>query len=373
MPWPLKCDPTGMTMPEQDDGVWPYLRRWLRPSLISNPGYTAHPPQARVKLDAMENPYATPHHWNNITVPLNRYPDAEGHELRSALKKIWSVPDDLTLIPGNGSDELILYLCLLMGGDDNRRVLIPEPSFVMYRHLSTSTGFNCVGVPLREDWQLDMPAMLSTIEREEPAIIWLAWPNNPTGTLYPRSDIHTLAQATSGLLVVDEAYHPYSRTSLLDQMPLADNVIVLRTLSKLGLAGLRVGAAIGPPAWMTQLEKIRLPYNIGSLPQAVVSELPSCYDTFQAQTDQISEYRNQLARQLKELPHLMVYPGSANFLLIRLTQHHADTVYQQLLKQGILIKNLHGGHPLLDQCLRVTVGLPDENDEFIRSLRELTR
>ena len=371
MPWRRGCAVTRTIMPERDEAAWRYLRHWVRPALIEGSGYAPPPAGYRIKLDAMENPYPTD--WGALAECrplLNRYPDAGAGALRDVLRQIWSVPDALAIVPGNGSDELILYLCLLMAGD-NRCVLSPEPSFVMYRHLSALTGFRYVGVPLSRNWQLDMPAMLRAIESDKPAIIWLAWPNNPTGTLYAREDILTLARATSGLLVVDEAYQPYSQLSLLDQTPLPDNVIVLRTLSKLGLAGLRLGAAVGHPPWMQQLEKIRLPYNIGSLPQAIAATLPACYGDLLTQVNQIRVQRQHVRRQLEELPGLVVWPSAANFLLLTLTEKNADTIYQQLLNEGILIKNLHGTHPSLAQCLRLTIGLPDENDEVRQTLQTL--
>src|SRR3989344_5391818 len=225
------------------------------------------------KLDAMENPYSWPEdvrrEWMEVLqdVALNRYPDPDARRLRERLRTTLDVPVGMELILGNGSDELIQTI-LMAVSHPNAVVLAPTPPFVMYEMIATFTGMKFVGVPLQPDFSLDMPAMLKAIETHKPAVIFLAYPNNPTGNLFSREDVARVIEASPGLAVLDEAYHAFAGHSFMDRLGKHDNLLVMRTLSKQGLAGLRLGILAGLAPWLAEFNKVRLPYNIGSLTQA---------------------------------------------------------------------------------------------------------
>lgn len=378
-----------MTEPAPDAPATARLRRWLRPAVLAMEPYAAAPLPAAAsepaaKLDAMELPYALPAALRARCLrqlriqPLHRYPDADAGALRRALRAALDIPDSLALLPGNGSDELILYLTLALAGR-GRKVLAPEPTFVMYRRVAAMAGMEYVGVPLRpDDFALDPEAMRAAIVRHRPAIVWLAWPNNPTGALFDEEAVRQVVRAAPGIVVADEAYFPYSRRTLLGAVSEYEHLLVLRTLSKMGLAALRIGVLIGAPHWLEQLEKLRLPYNVGALNQVCAAHLLGANGAdYSADFEPLLE-RNRAARQklyraLRRLDGVEVWPSHANFLLLRLAAAPADAVHRALRRRGVLVKNLHGSHPSLRQCLRVSVGAAAENRLFLRSLREALR
>ncbi len=350
------------------------VSQWIRPEIRDLSAYHVPDAQHLIKLDAMENPY----HWDEPTLKLwlqtmaktavNRYPDAHAIELKQQLKKSMVVPEGSATILGNGSDELIQMLMLAMAGDGHK-ILTLEPSFVMYKMLATITGMEYLGISLnQQDFSLNLPAFLQAIEQHQPALIFLAYPNNPTGNLFDVSAIERILRAAHGFVVIDEAYAAFADHSFIDKLPLYSNLLVMRTVSKIGLAGLRIGLLAGAPDVIAELEKVRLPYNIN-----VLSQVTALFALQQAplaqQTAQICHDRQQLFAELTQLRGVAVWPSQANFLLLRV--NHAQQVFNQLKQQGILIKNLHGSHPLLDNCLRVTVGKPEENQQFLTALREI--
>ncbi|MEK8088945.1 histidinol-phosphate transaminase [Thermithiobacillus plumbiphilus] len=351
------------------------LRRWLRPQLLQSQSY--HVPDSRglIKLDAMENPYALPDSLRERLLdalrdaPLNRYPDPQARELRELLIAQLGLADGLDLIFGNGSDELIQLLAIALAGED-RVVLAPTPGFVMYKVLAEALGMRFVGVPLGPDFSLDKSAMLEAIARHQPALVYLAYPNNPTGNLFDEQAMRDIIGAAPGLVVVDEAYSPFSARSFAGWLGQYDNLLLMRTLSKQGLAGLRLGYLLGPRAWIQELDKLRLPYNINVLTQIaarVVLEQPA---ELESQAREICESRQRLFAALGRLSGISVHPSDANFLLFRVPAGQGGRIFQGLLEQGILIKNLHGT-PGLEDCLRVTVGTPQENASFLQALERI--
>jgi len=218
------------------------------------------------------------------------------------------------------------------------------------------------------DFSLDLPATLAAIRREQPALIFLAYPNNPTGNLFPADAVEQIIEAAQGLVVVDEAYYAFAGDSFIPRLARYPNLLVMRTFSKLGMAGLGLGFLAGSAAWLEQLEKLRLPYNVGVLPQLVAGKLLEHHEVLLRQAEQIKLDRARLYRQLSEIAAVRVYPSEANFLLFRVA--HATEVFDGLKQRGVLIKNLHGGHPMLHDCLRVTVGTPEENAKFVAALQE---
>lgn len=339
----------------------------IRPEVRALSAY--HVPEAGdvVKLDAMENPYPWPDEslrtdWLETlaAVSANRYPDPRAQDLRTRLRTHLALADDQQLLLGNGSDELIQLITLAVARP-GAKVLAPEPTFVMYRMIATFCGVECIGVPLRRDFGLDLEALEAAIAEHDPAVIWLAWPNNPTGNLWPREDVCRVLQAAGGLVVVDEAYQPFAGDSFVGELGRRDNLVVLRTLSKLGLAGLRLGALAGPGEWLDEIDKLRLPYNVNVLTQASAAFALDHFDRLDEQAAIIRAERDRLEASLGQLAGVTVYPSAANFLLLRLPEGWARTVFEELLADGILVKCLDGSHPQLADCLRITVGTPGEN------------
>jgi histidinol-phosphate aminotransferase len=344
----------------------------VRPEVLAMAAYHVADARGMVKLDAMENPYRLPESLREevaklaAAAALNRYPDPGGAELKQRLRTVMGVPDGMGLMLGNGSDEIIQVLTLALG-KPGAVVMSVEPSFVMYRMLAVAAGLQYVGVPLRPDFTLDGDALLAAIDRHRPALLWLAYPNNPTGNLFDRGHIERVLDAAPGVVVIDEAYHAFAGASFLPELGRRPNVLVMRTLSKLGLAGLRLGFLAGPRAWLNEFDKLRLPYNVNVLSQRVCDAVLAHTDVLDAQARALVEARGQLSAALAAIPGVTVFPSAANFLLFRVA--NAPAVFEGLKARGVLVKNLSGGHPLLADCLRVTVSSPEENRIFLDALR----
>ena len=239
----------------------------------------------------------------------------------------------------------------------------------MYRMIALFVGMDYVGVPLRaEDFSLDLPAVLEALGRERPALTYVAYPNNPTGNLFDREQVCRMIEAAPGLVILDEAYAPFTDQSFLARLGEWPNLLVLRTVSKMGLAGLRLGYLAGPSDWLHEIDKTRLPYNINVLTQASAAFALRHRAVLEAQTQAIRAERGRLLKALAAITGAHPYPSDANFILIRLAAGRADAVFAGLKRRGVLVKNLSAAHPLLHDCLRVTVGLPQENDAFLAAL-----
>ncbi len=353
----------------------PPVQSLFRPQLKAMQAYTVADAQNLIKLDAMENPYSWPdaikQEWltHLQDCAINRYPDPVATALTNSLRKTNRVPVQADILLGNGSDEIIQIL--LMALQQNSSIMAPEPGFVMYKQVALSLGLNYLGIPLQADFSLDMPVMLNAIKTQQPAVIFLAYPNNPTGNLFAEQDIIDIIVASEGLVVVDEAYAPFTDASFMPKLPEFNNLLVMRTVSKLGLAGLRLGFLAGHSDIITELNKIRLPYNINSLTQLTAEFALNRIDFLITQTQHIRQQRQWLFDRLKHINGLSVYPSEANFILFKSNTIPADTVFQSLKQRGILIKNLSPQGGLLEQCLRVTVGKKDENALFIQRLTQI--
>ena len=248
--------------------------------------------------------------------------------------------------------------------------MAPEPTFVMYRQIARSLGLRFVGVPLRqEDFDLDEEVMLQAIDEHDPAIIFFAYPNNPTGNLFSKDLIGKIMERCRGLIILDEAYAPYASDSFMPDVGNHPNLLVMRTLSKLGLAGIRLGFIAGPPAWIQELDKVRLPYNINVLTQLSAEFALSEQAELDGQVERILGDRSRLIQRLSQMKGVKVYPSQANFVLIRLSENNASEVFDQIKRQGVLIKNLDPQGGALAGMLRITVGTPEENDRFIEAFR----
>jgi histidinol-phosphate aminotransferase len=334
--------------------------------------YHVAPAQGMVKLDAMENPYRLPEDLARemgerlAGVAINRYPDPTAPALRRRLREAMGIPAGLGILLGNGSDEVLQIVTLALA-KPGATVLAPEPSFVVYRLAALAAGVRFVGVALRPDFALDEEAMHAAIARERPALTWIAYPNNPTGNLFSREAILGIVAASPGLVVVDEAYYAFSGgASLLDEIGRHPNLILVRTVSKLGLAGLRLGLAIAAPDWIDELEKVRMPYNVNALTMAAAELLLAHRDVFERQTHAIVAERERLAAELDRVPRLERFASAANFILVRVPD--APAAFEALKARGILVRTFHGTHPLLANTLRLTVGTPDENSRMLEAL-----
>ncbi len=351
------------------------VQRWIKPEIRALKAYAVADAAGMIKLDAMENPYGWPESIASdlsqvlAHAAFNRYPDPQASDLKKQLRLHVGLSDRHDILLGNGSDELIQLLILALQGQ-GRCVLSPVPSFVMYDLVSRMAGMQFIGVPLLPSLQVDLDAMIATIQQHQPALIFLAHPNNPTGQIYLESALIEIIRAAEGLVVIDEAYGPFTRVNALPWLDQFPNVLVLRTFSKMGLAGLRLGYLMGSPAWLHELDKVRLPYNINVLTQISVTFALQHPGVFLEQTQNICVQRAQLIQQLRQIRALHVWDSEANFVLVKCLSSSADEVFQWLKQHKILVKNLHGQHPLLENCLRFSVGAETENKALLTSLRD---
>lgn len=322
-----------------------------------------------VKLDAMENPFTLPDalrkSWAKqlAQVDINRYPDADMLSLREKIAAQAGVEAGQVLI-GNGSDEIIQMLLL---ATNPGTCVVPSPTFVMYDLISHWLKRPVATVPLDKNFSLNAEKLLQACAREKAAIVFLACPNNPTGNLWPEQSIRQVASNFNGLLIIDEAYAPFSERTHTHLI--ADNVMVLRTFSKLGWAGLRFGYLLGDTESISQLNKVRMPYNVNALTQASANFLLDHFTVFEQQAAKICAERERVMAALMKIEGIQVFPSQANFILIRMAD--ADAVFNGLKAAGILVKNMNGASALLAECLRITIGTKDENDAAVAVIREM--
>jgi histidinol-phosphate aminotransferase len=269
---------------------------------------------------------------------------------------------------GNGSDELIQILCLALKGKING-VLVPVPTFSMYKIIAVNTGNKVVEVPLAKKFDLDVEAMTEKIKANFPALIFLSYPNSPTGNLFSRKKIETIIKKTPGIVVIDEAYASFSGQTLLPLLKKYDNLVFLKTLSKLGMASMRLGFLIGNRDIVAQLDKVRLPYNINSLSQVAAHYFLDDQDEFSGQVSEIIKSREELYLGLKEIAGIKLYPSRANFIFFSCA-FDSNRIYNKLVAEGIIVKNLNVP-PLMPNCMRVTVGNRKENEAFLRALKRV--
>jgi histidinol-phosphate aminotransferase len=345
----------------------------FRPELARLTAYQVEDRPHRVKLDANENPYPLPAPVQAAVqealgrVPANRYPDPAGRVLKRQLAAMVGVPPEQILL-GNGSDELI-QMILMAAGRPGAAVQAPVPTFSMYGLTAQALGLRFVEVPLAEGFALDRDAFLRRLAEARPAVTFIAYPNTPTGNCYDPDVIRQVVAAAPGLVVLDEAYVDFSGKTFLSELPAHPHLLVLRTLSKVGLAGLRVGYLVADEAVLAELEKVRLPYNLNALSQAAATAVLKHRDLLRQQVRLIVAERERVAAALRVLPRVTVFPSEANFLLVR-TARPAREVFRGLLDRGILVRDFDDPRYLRD-CLRITVGTPEENDLLLGALREI--
>jgi histidinol-phosphate aminotransferase len=344
----------------------------IRQDVQSMHAYAIQDARGLVKLDAMENPHRLPPELRRALgerlaeVELNRYPGDRVNDLRRALAAHAALPEGFDLMLGNGSDELISLLamaCDVPGAS----ILAPLPGFVMYGMSAQLQGLKFIGVDLTPDFELDERAMLAAIERHQPSIVYLAYPNNPTANLWDDAVIEKIIEAAPGLVVIDEAYQPFSSRSYIDRLPRHRHVLLMRTLSKFGLAGVRIGYLMGPKELVAEIDKVRPPYNISVLNCECALFALAYQDEFARQAEDIRRQRGVIQTVLAALPGVHAWRSDANMILVRVPD--AARTFDGMKARGVLVKNVSRMHPLLADCLRLTVGTATENERMLAALQ----
>ena len=354
----------------------PRIRYTIRQDVASMHAYAIQDSRGLIKLDAMENPFRLPAELQRELgerlgrVAINRYPGQSTADVVAALTKHVELPAGCRLMLGNGSDELIDLLsvaCDVPGAT----ILAPLPGFVMYQTSAQLRGLKFAGVPLTADFELDEAAMLAAIEQHRPALTYIAYPNNPTANLFDERIVERIVAAVGrqqGLVVFDEAYQPFSSRSWLPRLTEFDHVLVMRTLSKFGLAGVRLGYLCGAAALIDEIDKVRPPYNVGVLNAEATLFALQHADEYARQAAVLRSERVRLQAALARLAGVRAFPSEANMILVRVPD--AARSFAGMKARGVLVKHIAGLHPLLANCLRLTVGSPEENDAMIAALEQ---
>ncbi len=343
------------------------IKKLTKPNIRSLQAYHAEEIPCRVKLDANESPYGLSPKLSalkrqKLFEGLNRYPDPEAKSLKKLIARKFKVKPENILL-GNGSDELIFYLITTFGGP----VLYPVPTFSMYSIISQALGEENVEIPLDKEFDIDSERFLKTIKKKKPKLIFLSSPNNPTGNSFSSNKILKIIKAAPSLVVVDEAYQAFSnKKSFVALLKKYKNLVILKTLSKIGLAGLRIGFMIARPDIIKEVNKVRLPFNLNSLSQGIAAAVLKDKKTAQTKIKSIISERNRLLNEIEKIKGITPYPSDANFILFSLK--NSDRIYNGLLKKGVLVRNMKG---IINGCLRVTVGTLKENTLFLKTLKHL--
>jgi histidinol-phosphate aminotransferase len=349
----------------------------IRPEIQAMHAYPVSDATGLVKLDVMESPYRLPPELAAeigdavSRIALNRYPVPSASELRALIRQVMQVPAGCDVLLGNGSDECIQYITAAIARE-GAVVMAPVPSFAMFSMHALFFRLRFVGVALRDDFSLDADAFLAAMAKEQPALVWIAFPNNPTGNAFPVNDIERIIRAAPGLVVIDEAYQPFAGATFMPRLAEFENMVVMRTVSKIGMAGLRLGYVCGRPEWIEAFNKTRSPFNINVLTEAVAIKLLQNKQVLDAQAAKVLHERERVRAELDGLQGLKIYPSAANFLLVRIagTKGAATRVFGRIRDRGVLVKDFSGGHPQLENCLRLTIGTPEENRILVAAMRE---
>ena len=351
------------------------LQHTLRQDVQSMHAYAIQPSAGLVKLDAMENPFRLPEALQRELgerlgrVAINRYPVGCVADVITALAAFVKLPAGCKLMLGNGSDELISLLALACDVP-GASILAPLPGFVMYEMSARLQGLKFIGVPLTADFELDAPAMLAAIEAHRPAITYIAYPNNPSANLFDDAAVERIVAAVGrqhGLVVIDEAYQPFSSRTWMNRVAQHEHVLVMRTLSKFGLAGVRLGYMVGAAALIDEIDKVRPPYNISALNAEATLFALEHADEFAKQAAVLRSERARLQAALQAVPNVKAFPSEANMILVRVPD--SKRCFEGMKARGVLVKNIAGLHPLLANCVRLTVGTPEENTLMIDALK----
>lgn len=348
------------------------LNKLVKENIRTLKPYSVENIQCEVKLHANENPFPPSKELLDLLAvslklfQFNRYPDPDSKNLKQALATRLDIrPDQLVI--GNGSDEIILMLLQLFCNQGDT-ITIPDPTFGMYAIISQSLGIKSNNLPLDNNWDFDADVLLEIAEENKSRLIFLSYPNNPTGNCFSDLEVRKVVEEFKGIVVIDEAYYDFSRKSFLSEISKHNNLVILRSLSKIGLAGLRVGFGIADPLIIKEINKVRLPYNSNTVSQAMAEYLINNFEPVQHQINSILEERDRLIKELKKIDSITVFPTDSNFFIFKTAKSHDDLFYH-LMYNGILVRNL-SSNPKLKNFLRVTVGTRVENDQFLSAVKD---
>lgn len=348
-----------------------FIEQWLRTDIRDIKAYNVPSSKNMLKLDAMESPFGIPENLQSDFLDclkraqVNRYPDANAEELNTTIRSLMDIPNDLGVLLGNGSDELIQLLAMACNSGD--LIMSFEPSFVMYEMISKFTHLNYDGISLNENFEIDLDIAVKSITSKKPKLIFIAYPNNPTGNSFDYEVIKEIIKSTDALVVLDEAYYAYSEKSFMDEVSNFSNLVVLRTISKIGFAGLRLGILVGSQGTIEQLNKLRLPYNINILTQASANFLLKEKKYIHNNAKTIIDERGRVFKALSLIPQLTVFPSQANFILVK--ADNINSLNEFLKSHGILVKSFKDGSELKN-FLRITIGKLQENNTFLDCIKD---
>ncbi|QMU56414.1 MAG: histidinol-phosphate transaminase [Candidatus Mycalebacterium zealandia] len=354
-------------------GIEKLLHR-VSPSVRALSAYDSSRPRRRIKLDGNESPFSLSGELRSEiarvaeNLPLNRYPDPNCEWLKKAVSERTGT-DSSGIVFGNGSDELIQILIAAFCGE-SETVLVPAPTFSMYALTAQVLGKKVVKENLTPDFDINPEAMLAAMNAHNPDIVFLASPNSPTGNLLSPGKVEAVIAGAPGIVVVDEAYFSFCGKTHVALMKKYENLAVMRTFSKIGFAALRLGALFMNPELAAQAEKVRLPYNINSFTQAAARVFFENPGVFEENINIIKSEREKMFQTLGSIDAIKVFPSAANFFLIQFNgAKTAGEVHRALIEKDILTRNFPDTD--MADCLRVTIGLPEENREFEESLRAI--
>jgi len=348
------------------------IMKLVQGNVLSLKPYHVESTDCEIKLHANENPFPPSKELLELfssslqKLQLNRYPDPDSRALKDSIADRLGI-ETKHLVIGNGSDEIILFL-LQVFCQKGDTITFPDPTFSMYSIIAQSLGIKSVSISLDNHWDFSADVILQSAEENNSKIIFLSYPNNPTGNCFSDTQVQKVIDNFQGIVVIDEAYHDFSRKSFVNQIKEHNNLIVLRSLSKIGLAALRVGFGVADPLVISEINKVRLPYNSNTISQAFAENLITNFEAVQTQINSILDERHRLLDELHKIESVTAFPSDSNFILFK-TKQPAGSIFAFLSKNGILVRNL-SSHPKLSNCLRVTVGTKSENDRFLSKLKD---
>jgi histidinol-phosphate aminotransferase len=334
-------------------------------------GYHSRQVDVAVRLNTNESPLPPPPGWLEAlhreleSIRWNRYPDRDATELRTALAGLHGVRGD-QIFCANGSNEVLQSLCLAYGGA-GRSVAVFEPTYALHAHIAHLTGTAVVERQRAPDFSLDLDLVCDLIKGERPAITFLCSPNNPTGLADDPATVRAVLAAGGGLVVVDEAYAQFADWSALTLVDDTTPLVVSRTFSKTwSMAAARLGYLVGPAPVVATLERVALPYHLDALKQAAGRLAVRFVGEMEDRVGLIVRERQRLLAGLGRLP-VTAWPSQANFVLFRPEHRKGTEVWQGLVDRSVLVRDT-SSWPRLSDCLRVTIGTPEENDAFLAAL-----
>lgn len=349
------------------------IEKYIKPAVLGLQGYHLDKREHSIKLDQNENPFGFPEalkekFWQRLRHrDWGRYPDFQMENLTAQIAAYLQLPEE-NIIAGNGSNSLIQALLMVILSPHDR-IIIPEPTFTLYGLTGKMLGAEVVTCQLQpEDFSLPLEQLLQASRASNAKLLVLCTPNNPTGNSFPLAHIKILLQAFPGAVIIDEAYHEFSRQDMLPLLREHENVIILRTFSKaMALAGMRVGYLMAAPAICAEVQKARLPYSVNLFSEIAATLALEEISLLQETVAQILAERERLEPALREFSFLQVYPSDANFFLVRATDGAA--LFQHLLQDGLLVRDV-SGYPGLENCLRLSIGRPEENQKLLMSMKK---